>query len=391
MIKKIIHFSLAFCLFAPFLSAQEGTGLLEPIEKALSEYEKDVGTFPGTQQGLAALVRRPITVDPETWKGPYLPQEPVDLWGEKYDYQFPGAHDKPFDLFSKGPDRIAGTDDDIINWTPEKPRPRETMVKNTPEPLPPDLDPSKDYVEKAGGLDMEMIWINSGQFTYGSRWGSSGSPLVFLDGYWIGKHEVTARQYCIFLNAVKDPEKKDFILIFDDSTIIKKEGKFIPRPGCENKPAYPLSWVGANAFCEMLSKGTKRKYLLPTEAQWERAARGGLVVQPFPWGNENPDGRANFGRRDGKAWENLMPVGTYPPNRFGIYDVAGNVMEWCRDWFDGASDITTSKNPAGPEIGNEKVLKGGNFISSSQYIRPGERFQNPPWYKAGGFRLVREP
>ena len=74
MIKKIIHFSLAFCLFAPFLSAQEGTGLLEPIEKALSEYEKDVGTFPGTQQGLAALVRRPITVDPETWKGPYLPQ-----------------------------------------------------------------------------------------------------------------------------------------------------------------------------------------------------------------------------------------------------------------------------------------------------------------------------
>ena len=366
--------------------------LMQETSRALNQYEEDVGTYPSTRQGLRALTRRPITVNPEKWKGPYLEKIPKDPRGAPLEYVFPGEHDADFDLFSRGPDGEPGNRDDVVNWNRDKYPPGEATPDPSATPLPEALNPKKDYTEKNGNLYYEMVWLEPGSFIYGSYMGPYGPPVVNLDGYWIGKYEVTARQYCIFLNAVNDPEGREYISIFDGSTIAKKDGVFVPKPGCAKKPAYPLSWMGASAFCQMLREGAGRNYRLPTEAQWERAARAGLRLKPYPWGEASPVGRANFGNRPGTGNERelLMPVGSFPPNPYGLYDMAGNAMEWCRDWDKGTNKLDTYKNPVGPQYGIKKILKGGNMFSIPQFIRSGNRFSNVPWYKAGGFRIVRE-
>ena len=388
--RKIIL--IAVLLWMPlFVSGVEIAELIAKLEKALEAYEKDVGAYPSTRQGLEALARRPITVNPEKWKGPYLEEIPTDPWGEEFIYRFPGENDAAFDLISPGPDRTADTKDDISSssgrGSPVKPVP----LGSTPPPPLPYRNSSKDYIEKAGGLNSNMVWIEPGKFVFGSHTTRYGPPLVTMDGYWIGKHEITARQYCIFLNAVEDPEKLGYILVFPGSTYMKKEGTFVPRPGCGNKPAYPVSWTGADAFCRMLSEGTGKKYDLPTEAQWERAARGGLRMKSYPWGEDHPEGRANFGKNSEQEHEILMPVGSFPPNPYGLHDMAGNVMEWCRDWFRKDAELDGFTNPEGPPGGIEKVLKGGSVLSHDRYLRVGLRFHNLPWQRPGGFRLVREP
>lgn len=388
--KKNIAILILLVLVQIGLNAsEEGKKAISEIGNSLKAYEKDVGSYPTTSQGLGALTRRPIAVDPERWKGPYLKSVPKDSWDEEYVYEFPGTHENDYNLYSKGPDRIPLTGDDIVNWELKKPGsiPGDTRTSPT---VHPDLDPSKYYIEKAGGLNYELIWINPGRFVYGSHIGSYGPPLVRLNGYWIGKYEITTRQYCIFLNAVEDPEGLGYILIFDGSTYMKKGERFIPRPGCENKPAYPVSWVGAAAFCSMLSEGTGKRYVMPTEAQWEKAARGGPALKKYPWGDEPPEGKANFGHKNGKEYELLTPVGNFSPNAYGIYDMAGNVMEWCDDWYEKEVELKILSNPLGPDFGTEKVLKGGNLFSAGEYIKIGLRYKNPPWYKSAGFRLVRE-
>ena len=389
--KPLFNFCLIFLLFCNVVYSEEPTASLLMTEKALAVYESDVGTYPSSTQGLSALTRRPIEVSPERWKGPYLEKVPIDPWGDEFVYKFPGTHEKPYDLSSIGADRIAGTGDDIVNWDVKKSPAGKKEPALSPVPLPPELDPGRDYMEKAGGLNLPMVWLNPGQFIYVSHRSGAGPPLVALDGYWISRYEISARQYCIFLNAAGDPEKMGYAVVYEDSTIAKKSGKFLPRAECEDKPAYPVSWIGADAFCRMLSKGTGLNYNLPTEAECERAAGGGLKFKPYPWGDQNPEGRANYGHRGGKDFELLTPVGSFSPNHFGLFDMAGNVLEWCRDWYDVNVELRGVKNPAGPGFGNEKVLRGGGFRSQEQFIRIDQRLHNLPWFKNGGFRIVREP
>jgi len=391
MIKKPFLIRAALFLFLGIAFAREKEEILLPMEKALEAYESNVGTYPTIEQGLGALIRRPVTVDPGLWKGPYLSSMPLDPWGEEYIYQFPGTHQKDYDLSSKGPDRMPNTADDIVNWG--KTKKIDTRVGEIPTTttLFPELDPSKNYTETAGGLNYEMIWIGPGEFLYGSHLGAYGIPTVRMDGYWIGKYEITARQYCIFLNAVENPEEMNYILVYTGSTYTIKEGRFVPRAGCENKPAYPVSWLGAAAFCGMLGEGTGRKYYLPTEAEWERAARGGIKLKLFPWGDEPADGRANFGKKKGEEREILTPVGSFPPNPYGLYDMAGNAMEWCDDWYEKTVELKVFTNPSGPSSGIDKLMRGGNVFSIEHYLRLNQRYHNPPWFKSAGFRIVREP
>ncbi|HPB30415.1 MAG TPA: SUMF1/EgtB/PvdO family nonheme iron enzyme [Candidatus Sumerlaeota bacterium] len=391
MLRKLLPFLLLTWGIASLPAAPGVEGMIQTLSEALKAYEKDVGTYPSTEQGLSALAKRPMTVNPETWKGPYITEVPIDPWGNMFEYVFPGK-DGDYDLFSRGPDGVAGTADDAGMGEKAPASGKTGPASGGADPLFPEIDARRNYTEAAGNLNAQMVWIGPGRFVYGShRTTRHSPPEVTLRGYWIGRHEITAEQFCIFLNAADDPEKNEYLTLFEGSTIIRRDGVYYPRPGCEKKPAYPVSWLGADAFCRMLSEGTGLKYRLPTEAQWERAARGGLRMKKFPWGEDPPYSRANVARGEGKDWERLTAVGTFAPNAYGLYDVTGNAMEWCRDWWDESAVVETTMDPEGPKRGINKVMRGGNFISRMEFTHVGYRFSNPPWFKSGGFRIVREP
>jgi len=164
-------------------------------------------------------------------------------------------------------------------------------------------------------------------------------------------------------------------------------------------PAVHISWLDAVAFCGW--SGTR----LPTEAEWERAARGGLSSSHFPWGDDlEPGGehrmnvfQGEFPARDtgDDGWLGTCPVGTYPPNAFGLYEMTGNVWEWCSDWF--ATDTyrsTPRESPTGPSSGSAHVMRGGSYLCHESYCwryRVDARSANTPDSSTAnlGFRVAR--
>ena len=143
----------------------------------------------------------------------------------------------------------------------------------------------------------------------------------------------------------------------------------------DNQPVVYVSWEEANKYCQWLSQKTGQNYRLPTEEEWEFAASGGGKRQ-YPWGNEEPDlNRANYDNKVGKT----MPVGSYPDGATpeGLMDMAGNVWEWCEDWYDEDEDT--------------RVLRGGAFSYGREALRCASRGDDFPLYQnyGIGFRVVR--
>jgi formylglycine-generating enzyme required for sulfatase activity len=131
-------------------------------------------------------------------------------------------------------------------------------------------------------------------------------------------------------------------------------------------PAVMISWNDAQAYIIALNNLTGKKYRLPTEAEWEYAARGGKKSQGYKYsGSDNVDAVAWYDENSGYI---SHPVGTKEPNELGIYDMSGNVWEWCSDWYDGYSDLPQT-NPPGPSSGLRRVIRGGNYILYAQAIR----------------------
>jgi len=136
-------------------------------------------------------------------------------------------------------------------------------------------------------------------------------------------------------------------------------------------PVVHVSWRDASAYASWAGKS------LPTEAQWERAARGGLESQPYPWGDQlTPEGEHRMNVWQGvfpnansldDGWYGTCPVDSYEPNGFGLYNATGNVWEWCADWFDVFHDPSPPRDPTGPPDGDLKVLKGGSFLCHESY------------------------
>lgn len=163
-------------------------------------------------------------------------------------------------------------------------------------------------------------------------------------------------------------------------------------------PVVHVSWNDAQAYAAWASKS------LPTEAQWEYAARGGLEQKLYPWGDElTPDGEHRCNVWQGRfpvedtaedGFAGSCPVDSFPPNGFGLYSVTGNVWEWCADWFHNSFRPELTQNPAGPANGQSKVMKGGSFLCHASYCnryRVAARTSNTPDSSASniGFRCAR--
>jgi len=194
---------------------------------------------------------------------------------------------------------------------------------------------------------------------------------VTLNDFYLSATEVTVAQFKKFCIAThrKMPEQ--------EST------------SADDHPIVFITWYEAKDFCEWVGGN------LPTEAQWEYAARsGGLSIQ-YPTGNEMDRSTANiFGKGKKDKWEKTSPVGNFPPNYLGIYDMAGNAYEWCNDNY--KSDYFASSNsfePQGPATSMFKTLRGGSWYHNKEEMRCSDRFRFMPVARIGfvGFRIAWKP
>ncbi|MDQ1316996.1 MAG: Formylglycine-rating enzyme family protein [Candidatus Poribacteria bacterium] len=253
----------------------------------------------------------------------------------------------------------------------------------------------------------EMVMIPAGDFQMGSNDGfrrPDEKPVhtVYLNAFYMDKYEVTNAQYRRFVKETghKEPEGTSLV----DGRL---HSGFNPwsdeRFNKDNQPVVCVSWDDAKAYAEWAGKR------LPTEAEWEKAARGGLADKKYVWGNEStpPKGAGNLvDKSTRKVFPNLeffvgyddgytytAPVGKFKPNGYDLYDMAGNVFEWCADWFDPDYYSKSPKqNPKGPESGEARVLRGGSWIAIPDYLRVAFRWSSMPenFDDSYGFRCVSD-
>lgn len=224
--------------------------------------------------------------------------------------------------------------------------------------------PSTYYVEKANGLSMKMIWVEGGTFEMGSKLYKDEKPIhnVTLDGYWMAETEVTRSQW----NAV--------MLV----------------PGQSNYPKRSVSYDEALEFCEKLSKLTGKHYTLPTEAQWEYAARGGNKSNGYNYSGSNQITDVSW--YSSNSGNDVHAVKRLKPNELGLYDMSGNVWEWCLDYY-GDYRAADATNPQGPRSGKDRVLRGGSYNRDATFSRVANRGNDLPTNKRSnnGFRVVCIP
>ena len=246
----------------------------------------------------------------------------------------------------------------------------------------------------------EMVCVPSGSFLMGSQADAISSLLefdrrvskeffraeypqheVFLSSFYIDRYMVTNAQYQLFMQATGHPAPKYWRDAPD-------AGGKSPFPVGEKNPDHPVvgvSWQDASAYCKWAGKR------LPSEAEWEKAARGGLMGQIYPWPSRIKERinsqlsreKANYGGVGGPdRWHWTAPVGSFPPNQYGIFDMAGNGFEWCNDWY--AEDYysrSLASNPLGPETGLTRILRGGswnNNLFGKYQMRCAYRFHSRP-------------
>jgi formylglycine-generating enzyme required for sulfatase activity len=197
---------------------------------------------------------------------------------------------------------------------------------------------------------------------------------VFVDAVAIGVHPVTRAAYAEFLDATGHPAPA----LWDD-----------PRFGDPRQPVVGVSWFDAVAYCAWVGRVAGRPHRLPTEAEWERAARGGLEDRRYAWGDASP---ASVFPDVTLPLAGPPPVGTGPPNGFGLTDLSGAVHEWCLDWYaEDAYAASPARNPGGPAEGVRRVSRGGAWRHQIPWSPVAHRSSLPPGlrYADYGFRVVR--
>ncbi|HEU0119576.1 MAG TPA: formylglycine-generating enzyme family protein [Bryobacteraceae bacterium] len=252
----------------------------------------------------------------------------------------------------------------------------------------------------------DFLLVPAGAFKMGDNFGDGESrerPVhqVYLDAYYIGKYEVTNGDWKKFQ---ADPAYDDKSLWPNGHVVPKDQSPYWTQannhggatPGSDNYPVLGVNWDAATAYCNWLSRKTGKKYRLPTEAEWEKAARG-TDQRRFPWGNTIDHSYANF--TGAQPFDTGQTVGYYDGSKrgelqthngaspYGAMDMAGNVMEWCQDWYSRSYYASSpKKNPQGPEKGAYRVLRGGSFFFEGQDLRTYARSGAWPSFQA--FRMV---
>ena len=248
--------------------------------------------------------------------------------------------------------------------------------------------PKKVEVKEIDPLLTEMVVIPGGTYTRGGQEGARDEMprhAVHIASFAFDIHPVTNEQFVRFLQAMggeKDQNNNDIIRL-RDSRIKRSAGKLTIESGYAKHPVVGVTWYGAHAYAKWVGKR------LPNEVEWEAAATGGGEDFLYPTGSDIERTQANFFSSD------TTPVMSYPPNPLGLYDMAGNVYDWCQDWYAynyyDASALEPD-NPAGPHQGVYRVLRGGCWKSLKEDLRCSHRHRNNPGAVNGtyGFRCAAD-
>lgn len=246
-------------------------------------------------------------------------------------------------------------------------------------------------------LGVEFVFVRGGTFLMGDLWDVTYSedekPIhtVTLSDFWMSRYEITNYQFCVFLNERGNVVEggKPWLDVEDPDCLIRRQGRrFSPKRGFWYHPVIETTWYGAMAFAEWL--GCR----LPTEAEWEYAARVEGRDIMFPHGRMLTHDDANFAGKGGKdVYDWTSPIGKFPSNLLGLFDMAGNVWERCQDWYDeDYYRIDSITNPAGPDSGQYRTMRGGAWSYSQINCRTTIRGINRPDEANDtiGFRIVRD-
>ncbi len=251
---------------------------------------------------------------------------------------------------------------------------------------------------------LDYVWIPPGTFWMGCTPHDSDCEQIeeprhqvtITKGFWMGRHEVPIRAYKKFAKAAKrQMPPKPSVTPFGE---LSGKGKiklgsrnisnaFESGPGKKDvRPIVAVTFAEAEAYCKFAGGR------LPTEAEWEYAARGGTDAVRYPWGDEISHHDANYGNAAGRdQWRYTAPVKSFDPNGFGLFDMAGNVWEWCSDWVDGNYYLNTpGEDPPGPDKGPGKTIRGGSWGFGPRYLRVSTRAMADPASRGDGvgFRCV---
>jgi eukaryotic-like serine/threonine-protein kinase len=255
------------------------------------------------------------------------------------------------------------------NPLPTLTSPPTTTSTSTPipteTPLPPSSTPDirtvisdKDY--------MHLLYVPAGEFTMGSENGFDDerpAHPVYLDEFWIDQTEVTVQMYalCVKAGKCKAPVSKGSF----------RYSNYYGNPQFESYPVIHIDWKMAKTYCEWAGRR------LPTEAEWEKAARGEQALT-YPWGNEEPNKHLlNFNKEMG----DVTAVGSYPngASPYGVLDMAGNAWEWVADWYSETYYASSpASNPRGRNSGQERVLRGGAWLNDFTMVRSSNRNSGVP-------------
>jgi formylglycine-generating enzyme required for sulfatase activity len=256
------------------------------------------------------------------------------------------------------------------------------MHSNTPEQSV--VQPSTPE-QPAVHIIGEVALIPAGEFQMGGRDGDAESDeqpvhTVYVDAFYIDKYEVTNAQYKKFVDANPQWQKDNIPRNLHNGKYLRFWRGNTYHLSKENHPVVYVSWYAAMAYAKWAGKR------LPTEAEWEKAARGGVVGRKYPWGDLIDSTKANYGRAVGKT----MLVGTYPANDYDLYDMVGNVMEWCLDAYE--TDYYSRSSPRNPIAGDGltdlvdnfqnvtslRVVRSGCWYNAPMHVRIADRYGTSP-------------